>query len=356
MTDIKTIKKLGEGYSGSAYLATVDKKKCILKKTHIDNENICGIDDEVSRKFNEIAKLHPDHFMTLISRSYIFEYSCEHKMPEWIKTKKDLIKEWKTFHNINQCLQTIYQPVLDGTLSEWYNELNFQLYRNKSPKTQTLPLYSMLLQVMYCFYIMEKNNWLHCDAHSDNIMYIKTKDETNEMTIGNNTYKIPTYKKIWYLIDYDSIYHPKIYNAKDIKKDHLIRINKKNPHHFQSLLILNLLFQPWWSKMNRLKLIAPHDEFLFHSIITNKKTKYIKDLLPKYKELITLCKCSITLCIMLEPEEFLKYLGLDINDCQEELILMKTKQAFSKKEILFLVKNLGKYNILFKNITPMFNK
>ena len=55
-------------------------------------------------------------------------------------------------------------------------------------------------------------------------------------------------------------------------------------------------------------------------------------------------------------EEFLKYLGLDIDDCQEELLLMKTKQAFSKKEILFLVKNLGKYNIIFKNIAPLFKK
>jgi hypothetical protein len=354
MSDIKIIKKLGEGYSGSAYLGTVDKKKCIIKKTHIDNENICGIDDEVSRNFNEIAKLHPDHFMTLISRSYIFDYDCEHKIPEWIKTKKDLLKEWKHFHSINQCLQTIYQPVLDGTLHEWYYQLNYDIYRGKSPKTQKIYLYSMLLQVLNCFYIMEKNGWLHCDAHSENIMYVQTKEKYNEMIINKKKYKIPTYKKLWYLIDYDSIYHPKIFSPKDIKKDHLIKINRLNPHHFQASLILNMLFQPWWSKMNKLKIIAPNDEYLYKLITNNEKTKYLKKMLPKYKEVITICKCIMALCIIFEPEEFLICLGLGVEEFKDEIKIMKSKQSFTKEEIAFLIKNLGKYEIIFKNIAPMF--
>ena len=355
MSNVKIISKLGEGYSGSAYLGLVDDKKCIIKKTHIDNNDICGIDDEVSRRFNEIAKLYPDHFMILISRGYIFEYKCDHKMPDWIKTKKDLLKEWKHFHSIQQCLQTIYQPVLVGTLNDWYSQLNYDIYRGKSPKKQRLEIYSMMLQVLYCFYIMEKNKWLHCDAHSDNIMYNNTKNKTNEITIGKTKYNIPTYKKLWYLIDYDSIYHPNIYNPKDIQKDHLIKINRKNPHHFQGSLILNLLFQPWWNKMNKMKIIAPHDDYLYYLIANNKKTKYLKKMLPKYKETITLSKCIIALCIMYEPEEFLMFLGLEIADFEDEINLMKTKQVFTKEEIGFLVKNLGKYDIIFKNVVPLFD-
>jgi hypothetical protein len=355
MSNVKILSKLGEGYSGSAYLGLVDTKKCVIKKTHIDNENICGIEDEISRNFNEIAKLYPDHFLTIVSRSYIFDYECDHKIPEWIKTKKDLLKEWKQFHNIKQCLQTIYQPVLDGTLNNWYNQLNYDIYRGKSPKKQTLELYGMFLQVLYCFYIMEKNKWLHCDAHSDNIMFINTKIKTNEMIIGKKKYIIPTYKKLWYLIDYDSIYHPDIFNPKDIKKDHLIKNNRLNPHHFQASLILNMLFQPWWHKMNKMKIIVPNDEYLYKLITTNLKTKYLKKLLPKYKEPITMCKSIIALCIMFEPEEFLICLGLDIAEFEDEIKLMKTKQAFTKEEIGFLIKNLGKYDIIFKNISPLFN-
>ena len=108
--------------------------------------------------------------------------------------------------------------------------------------------------------------------------------------------------------------------------------------------------------MNKLKIIMPFDNVLYYTIVTNKKTKYLKDYLPKYKEPITLFNCLFALCIMFEPEEFLKCIGLDIDEFQEELILIKTKQAFDKKEILFLVQNLGKYNILFKNIAPLFKK
>ena len=96
MSNVKIISKLGEGYSGSAYLGLVDDKKCIIKKTHIDNNDICGIDDEVSRRFNEIAKLYPDHFMILISRGYIFEYKCFSRCYTVYLTVK---KQYETFSN-----------------------------------------------------------------------------------------------------------------------------------------------------------------------------------------------------------------------------------------------------------------
>jgi len=95
-------------------------------------------------------------------------------------------------------VQLICLEKCDGTMDELF-------LRNKINKTNGS---SILLQVIFSLIIFQKAfHFTHNDLHTNNIMYVKTEEEFVYYKYGGKWYKVPTYGKIFKLIDFGrSIY------------------------------------------------------------------------------------------------------------------------------------------------------
>ena len=108
-------------------------------------------------------------------------------MPE--EVRQDLIKKNKSKH----CLRKIY-TLIDGILSDIIDNL-----------TQK-DLYSMIIQITYIFYLLHKNNYTHCDLHSQNIDYINSDKKYLKIL----KYNVPLANKRQYLaIDFGKVLSPR---------------------------------------------------------------------------------------------------------------------------------------------------
>jgi hypothetical protein len=95
-------------------------------------------------------------------------------------------------------VQLICLEKCDGTMDELF-------LRNKINKTNGS---SILLQVIFTLLIFQKAfHFTHNDLHTNNIMYVKTEQEFVYYKYGGKWYKVPTYGKIFKIIDFGrSIY------------------------------------------------------------------------------------------------------------------------------------------------------
>lgn len=345
MSKIKSLTKLKDIFYGATYKGVYENKKCIIKEIHI-HENIDKPEQIISTYFDKFAKDHQDHFLILLSAKIIDNFKCNHKKPK--NLIKSYVNEWNDAHKSKKIFQTIYYPLVENSLND-FRELYF---KKKFKQNMKLECYSFLLQTFYCFYLLEKNNWIHCDAYPDTMYFINTKEKYNEIKIEKQNYKIQTYGKLWYMTEYNLVFY-KDFDKKTLNKDSTIYFNLTNLHHFEASMISYILYQPLWDKIRQSGHNIPNGDYLYELLNKNKKIQYLKKFLPKYKEPVTIQKCLMLLITMFEPEEIIFCLNLNMLDFEEEIEIMKTKQIFTKDEILFLVKNLGNYEIIFKKIAPL---
>jgi serine/threonine protein kinase len=79
------------------------------------------------------------------------------------------------------------------------------LYDNKLSDNER---YSMIIQCLYSVYLMHKSFWTHNDIKSTNIAYDTTEYKSISIKL-DKSYMIPTFGKIYSLIDYGSVKHKK---------------------------------------------------------------------------------------------------------------------------------------------------
>ena len=240
MESLKVIKELGHGVIGTTYLVEIDKKKYIAKIEKINEKDI-KYDTSKSLwreiEFSKFASKYPEHFMTL--KSFEIINLCEHKQPDppsFIQgiRREDLINQNKSTF----CSKLVYSPVLDHTWGEYVNELNL--------KKNIKKLYSMMCQCIYSIGLLNKNGYIHRDIHNGNIMYKKT----NKKNIELESYKVPTYGKQWYIIDYGLIVR------KDFKRTHGIyrksEIRKLQNMHLDIIQFIEwTIYMPIWKEIEK---------------------------------------------------------------------------------------------------------
>ena len=94
-------------------------------------------------------------------------------------------------------IQMICMEKCDGTLDELFanDEIDEKIGA------------SILFQVVMILLIYQKMfHFTHNDLHTNNIMYIHTEEEYLYYTFDNKHYKVPTYGKIYKIIDFGRNY------------------------------------------------------------------------------------------------------------------------------------------------------
>jgi len=184
INNFKIIKELGRGMNGTVFLVEYHKKYYALKINKILPENVkYNIKSDTWREINfsiKFANKYPDQFMKL----YFYDIidNCKHEQKYLVNAVK--------LQKSNYCIRKIYS-LIDDELKNVINDLD---------KKQ---IYSMIVQLTYCIYLMNTNKYVHADLHSKNIGIIKTD---KKIKIFDKS--ICTFGYQFIIIDYGSTLHP----------------------------------------------------------------------------------------------------------------------------------------------------
>lgn len=158
--DIKIIKKLGSGVMGTVFLIESGGYKYIYKieKYKPDKKPLQHAYERQIDFDQNVAKFHPDKFLTLKSWGILSD--CKHKqpIPDWIRGK--FRKELGEKNKLPTCYFLIYAPVLKYTFAD----LQDKIY--STPRLWYRAFYQLIDQVN----IMHIAGYRHCDIHHKNIM------------------------------------------------------------------------------------------------------------------------------------------------------------------------------------------
>jgi hypothetical protein len=170
---LTTDKELGKGFNGIVYACKYNKKLAICKlEKYIDTEDRF----ERQRRFNTVAKKHPDRFLTLELSAIINDYDYDIFNIDISLVPAEQKERVKQLQKSTQCSMLIYTPVLKYTLASVKHRLNDDLRK------------SIYMHLKKSIDIMHKENWRSNDIHDGNIMCIDWQTPTS-----------------YYIIDYGEI-------------------------------------------------------------------------------------------------------------------------------------------------------
>ena len=254
------IKKLGNGFAGITYLIKLKNKKYALKIEKIP-EKYALKKNLKSREWREInfslnfANKYPNQFTILYKYDIINDCSHIQEFPHDLKTFPEYIQ--KIFiekNNSNYCIRKVYS-LIDIILKDVINSLS------------KLQIYSMIAQITYILYLMNKNGYTHNDLHSKNIGVVKTIKKY--LTILNN--KIPLLGYQYKAIDYGMVLHKK-YKMDKIEK---VMHNKNKLNEIDRLFKKLVTFEKN-DKFNKLFTSERHD-ILFNKFINSNDYFLVKE-------------------------------------------------------------------------------
>ena len=237
--NIKYIKELGTGFSGTVYLVKIKNKLCSLKIQHIFKKDILNKKSEL---WNEIAFYkYVSDFYPIFKKFYSYNIVSDCK---FIKNNNsiglivtdDNNHKYEKLQKSKYCIEyiTSYE---ENTLGTIIDKLNIK------------QLYSLILQILCGIKILQDNKYTQNDFNANNITYNKTTKKYITIKSKNITYKIPVIDYIYTIIDYGNINHPSTIHNKEEKQKYL-----KN---YKKIDICNLIdnIKNFWFSSNNKKLI-----------------------------------------------------------------------------------------------------
>lgn len=234
--NIKYIKELGTGFSGTVYLVKIKNKLCSLKIQHIFKKDILN---KKSNIWNEIAFYkYVSDFYPIFKKFYSYNIISDCK---FIKNNNSIQLEvfddplYKRLQKSKYCIEyiTSYE---ENTLGTIIDKLNIK------------QLYSLILQILCGIKILQDNKYTQNDLNANNITYNKTTKKNITIKSKNITYKIPVIDYIYTIIDYGNIKHPSTIHNMEQKEIYL-----KN---YKKIDILNLIqnIKHYWFSSDKKKL------------------------------------------------------------------------------------------------------
>lgn len=204
----KIIKKLDFGTQGVVFLIKYQNKLYIQKIEKILEKDISKKLSSLFWREIEFAKTiynkHPLGFIKLYNYDIIIDHNFMLANPHKIKHIDEMNKS-------PYCSRKIYEFV-EISLSKIIDKIKLK------------ELYSILIQISYNIYIMNKNGYTHNDLHIHNIRVSNTK--IKYIKIFN--YQVPTFNYLIKFIDYGMVLHKKY----KLHKDNIVNINEFIIHKY----------------------------------------------------------------------------------------------------------------------------
>jgi hypothetical protein len=209
--------KISLSYSVEDYISTISEKKETISK--LSDESICKMigqlpDDVIENSLGKFKKMSdqgenssvyslPKEGLALKimennqknKRELDFYMYFSENYLHYPVIYKDI--ECRACHlndleKKDDCM-VILSELYDGTLKSIKNTLS---------KEQIL---SMIIQVVYACSVLEQLELVHGDLHTANILYKNISDDTIPIEIGEKTYPLKTYGKLWVLWDFGNM-------------------------------------------------------------------------------------------------------------------------------------------------------
>ena len=233
--NIKYIKELGTGFSGTVYLVKIKNKLCSLKIQHIFKEDISNKKSEI---WKEIAFYkYVSNFYPIFKKFYSYNIVSDCKFiknDDSISLSVSGFPMYERLQKSNYCIEYI-SSYEENTLPTIIDKLN---------KKQ---LYSLILQILCGIKILQDKKYTQNDLNVKNITYNKTTKKYITIKSKNITYKVPVFDYIYTIIDYGGVEHPSFIHNKEERQIYL-----KN---YKKIDICNLIdnIKHYWFSLNNKK-------------------------------------------------------------------------------------------------------
>jgi predicted phosphodiesterase len=204
INDVTIEKSLGSGMSGNVYLAKYNNKSYALKIEYVNDDAITpNLKRRLWREIyfaEKFSNNYPDYFVYL--HAYDIINDC--KEPQTKNQINNKIK-YSSGNYDKYCSRKLYSFV-DTTL-------------DKIKLKNLNETYSMIIQLLNIANLLQNNMFVHADITPNNIGV----NYTDKKTINLFGYDVPTYGKLYLLLDFGSVLHKdfimdeyetKRYNAK----------------------------------------------------------------------------------------------------------------------------------------------
>ena len=212
--DIKYIKELGTGFSGTVYLVKIKNKLCSLKIQHIFKKDILNKKSDI---WNEITFYkYVSDFYPIFKKFYSYNIVSDCK---FIKNNNSIglsvsgFPMYEKLQKSNYCIEYI-SSYEENTLGTIIDKLNIK------------QLYSLILQILCGIKILQDKKYTQNDFNQNNITYNKTTKKYTTIKSKNITYKIPVFDYIYTIIDYGGVEHPSFIHNKEEKQIYLKNYKK----------------------------------------------------------------------------------------------------------------------------------
>ena len=212
--DIKYIKELGTGFSGTVYLVKIKNKLCSLKIQHIFKKDILNKKSDI---WNEITFYkYVSDFYPIFKKFYSYNIVSDCK---FIKNNNSIglsvsgFPMYEKLQKSNYCIEYI-SSYEENTLGTIIDKLNIK------------QLYSLILQILCGIKILQDKKYTQNDLNIMNITYNKTTKKYTTIKSKNITYKIPVFDYIYTIIDYGGVEHPSFIHNKEERQIYLKNYKK----------------------------------------------------------------------------------------------------------------------------------
>ena len=319
MENLKIIKTLGSGLFGTTYkvIDTKTKKNYALKKQKILKAYITGGTKYYMWRelrfyiwINKLIKSDQNFFMKMID--YKFYSDCSYTNENQPDAKNKIIKK---LIRSKHCLDLLLD-LKDGTLNDILKKSKSALKLILSEKQ----IFSMIIQITYICYLLNKSSYVHNDLHGGNISFTKVPyNKEILMYINGNKYKIKSYGYQWSIIDYGLILHKKFI------------MTKKEQNTYKNGILYNKDMKTFfiYALTNISSLIRKKQ----------KKTFIVNQLFNKRQELYQRIKFLIT---SIYPSMNKFYKDYELNEKVNKLLFSEIIQYLSIYDIKFLEECFGK--------------
>jgi serine/threonine protein kinase len=174
------------GYSPS------DITMVLMSHLHRDHAGGIAVQDSYSG-LSHLSFPHADYFINKRELDFYMYFSENYlHYPVIYKDIECRACHLNDLEKKDDCM-VILSELYDGTLKSIKNTLS---------KEQIL---SMIIQVVYACSVLEQLELVHGDLHTANILYKNISDDTIPIEIGEKTYPLKTYGKLWVLWDFGNM-------------------------------------------------------------------------------------------------------------------------------------------------------